>query len=371
MPTEKPLGPFRRMMRPPNSTAAILLSYGVDEVDIFRRADRVLRGDDFEAFTAAGCSSDHGRVFLYVASMPRNRPAGHCAAAALCGKVTADRMQANGGRSVNAIVRIAGVALFISLIAGSPGNAQFWGGWGNWGGWGGQPQRQPQPRVPRPFNRFRTFFHSPHPQVARERQEPADYASAPGPQKKPDPSAANRVVVVGDGMADWLAYGLEETFAENPEFTILRRHRTTSGLIRYDPRRDVEWHQVIKGIIAADKPKFIAMMIGINDRQPIRERAAAPPRRMDPGKHRLRSGRLAQILPLLISSRLSRAARSRMSSGEGRGIAASEFSGAERRGGVSGRSNFTARSGKPPTSRGSMPPRRRACIRLTTLRRGL
>jgi hypothetical protein len=65
---------------------------------------------------------------------------------------------------------------------------------------------------------------------ARERQEPADYASAPGPQKKPDPSAANRVVVVGDGMADWLAYGLEDTFAENPEFTILRRHRTTSGL---------------------------------------------------------------------------------------------------------------------------------------------
>ena len=69
---------------------------------------------------------------------------------------------------------------------------------------------------------------------------------------------------------------LEDTFAENPEFTVLRRHRTTSGLIRYDPRSDVEWPQVIKELIAADKPKFIVMMIGINDRQPIRERAAAP-----------------------------------------------------------------------------------------------
>src|SRR6516225_7060932 len=154
-------------------------------------------------------------------------------------------MQLNRGRPLGAVVRIAGVALFISLVAGLPANAQFWGGWGNWGGWGGQPQ--PQPRAPRPYNHFGTFFRSPHPPIARERQEPADYASAPSPQKKPDPSAANRIMVVGDGMADWLAYGLEDTFAENPEFAILRRHRATSGLIRYDPRRDVEWHQVIKG----------------------------------------------------------------------------------------------------------------------------
>jgi len=176
------------------------------------------------------------------------------------------------------------VALFISLVAGLPANAQFWGGWGNWGGWGGQPQPQPQQRAPRPFNHFGTFFRSPHPPIARERQEPADYASAPTPQKKPDPSAANRIMVVGDGMADWLAYGLEDTFAENPEFAILRRHRTTSGLIRYDPRRDVEWPQVIKELIAADKPKFIVMMIGINDRQPIRERAAAPAPGNVPGR---------------------------------------------------------------------------------------
>ena len=101
-----------------------------------------------------------------------------------------------------------------------------------------------------------------------------DYSYAPGSQKTPDPSVANTIVVVGDGMADWLAYGLEDAFTENPEFAILRRHRTTSGLIRYDPRRDVEWPQAIKEIIAADKPKFIVMMIGINDR-----RSGSAPRR--------------------------------------------------------------------------------------------
>src|SRR5262249_10083673 len=54
---------------------------------------------------------------------------------------------------------------------------------------------------------------------------------------------------------------------------------SASGLIRYDLRRDIEWPQVIREMIAADKPKFIVMMIGVNDRQQIRERAptANPP----------------------------------------------------------------------------------------------
>jgi uncharacterized protein len=79
--------------------------------------------------------------------------------------------------------------------------------------------------------------------------------------------------VLGDGNADWLAYGLEDTFAEKPEIAVVRKHRTESGLIRYDQRRDVEWPQVAREIIAAEKPKFIVMMIGNNDRQTIREKA--------------------------------------------------------------------------------------------------
>jgi hypothetical protein len=77
-------------------------------------------------------------------------------------------------------------------------------------------------------------------------------------------------------MADWLAYGLEEAFAETPEMAIVRKHRTISGLIRYDTRRDVEWPQIVKEMIAADKPKLIVMMIGAHDRQPIRERTPTP-----------------------------------------------------------------------------------------------
>src|SRR5262249_13089147 len=45
------------------------------------------------------------------------------------------------------------------------------------------------------------------------------------------------------------------------------------GLIRYDQRRDSEWPQVAREIIAAEKPKFVIMMIGNNDRETIRENA--------------------------------------------------------------------------------------------------
>ncbi len=44
------------------------------------------------------------------------------------------------------------------------------------------------------------------------------------------------VVVLGDAMADWLAYGLEDAFAEQPDIGVIRKHRTVSGLIRYQPR---------------------------------------------------------------------------------------------------------------------------------------
>src|SRR5262249_381178 len=104
------------------------------------------------------------------------------------------------------------------------------------------------------------------------REAPADYSHAPPPSQK-KPEANTPIVVMGDANADWLAYGLEEAFSEKPEISIIRKHRTDAGLIRYEARRDTEWPQVVREAIAADKPKFIVMMIGNNDRQQIREKA--------------------------------------------------------------------------------------------------
>ena len=170
---------------------------------------------------------------------------------------------------------VAAAAAGISLALLWPAQAQFWD-WGNrpqrqqqynnnnwnnnWGGWGGGGWND------RRYDPYR-----------QEREAPVDYSRAP-PASQKKPEATTSIVVMGDGNADWLAYGLEDAFSENPEIAVVRKHRTDFGLIRYDQRRDLEWPQVAREIIAAEKPKFVVMMIGNNDRQTIREKAPPAPR---------------------------------------------------------------------------------------------
>ena len=51
---------------------------------------------------------------------------------------------------------------------------------------------------------------------------------------------ANTVLVLGNSMADWLAYGLEDALSDTPEIGVVRKHRTVSGLIRYDSRNEAQ-----------------------------------------------------------------------------------------------------------------------------------
>ena len=189
-------------------------------------------------------------------------------------------VEAKSGRSgigsglLRALGTVAAAGLALALL--SPAQAQFWSPFGS-------PRRPPapiqqqqqyQPQYQQQYNPFGGFFGPPQEQrpVA-----PPDNSHAPSPQAhKSDLAPTTSVVVMGDAMADWLAYGLEDAYSERPEIGIVRKHRTTSGLIRYDPRRDVDWAQTAREIIAAEKPKFIVMMIGVNDHQQIRERAPAP-----------------------------------------------------------------------------------------------
>jgi hypothetical protein len=106
--------------------------------------------------------------------------------------------------------------------------------------------------------------------VPSERQ--ADFTRAPPPRKVDSPPTSN-VMVLGDSMADWLAFGLEEALADTPEIGVVRKHRAGSGLIRYDARNEAQdWAQAAREAIAASKPQFIVMMIGLHDRQAIRAR---------------------------------------------------------------------------------------------------
>src|SRR6202050_1041368 len=138
------------------------------------------------------------------------------------------------------------------------GLPQRGGGFGGGGGWPGgdlfAPFQQPAPR--------------------RERVIREDYSRAPSPEKRETVPERN-VLVLGDAMADWLAYGLEDAYAEQPDMGVIRRHKTVSGLIRYQPKGDpADWAAAAKTILPAEKPDVIVVMLGLNDRVSLREPAA-------------------------------------------------------------------------------------------------
>jgi hypothetical protein len=156
------------------------------------------------------------------------------------------------------------VALLIGIAA--PASAQFFN-------FGGPPRPQYQQGPQRgPGGWFGGDLFAPFQQQAPRVIE--NYSKAPPPQKH-DAVAERNVLVLGDAMADWLAYGLEDAYAEQPDMGVIRRHKTVSGLIRYQPKGDpADWAAAAKTILAAEKPDVIVVMLGLNDRVSLREPAA-------------------------------------------------------------------------------------------------
>ena len=99
----------------------------------------------------------------------------------------------------------------------------------------------------------------------------------PPPPRKLDTPPTTTVMVIGDTMADWLAYGLEEVLSDTPDVGVVRNIRPTSGLVRYDAKNDsLEWSGVVKDALVNEKPSAIVIMLGLNDRLPFRDKV--PPK---------------------------------------------------------------------------------------------
>src|SRR5947209_13390364 len=125
--------------------------------------------------------------------------------------------------ALGAALALGGVTLAGAVLTASPAAAQFWG----------DPFAQPRPQraVPQQQNPFGGFFQqqpSPFWQPMRPprpaRPALGDFSKAP-PPRKPDTPPVTNVLVLGDAMADWLGYGLEEAYADNPEFGVTRKIR--------------------------------------------------------------------------------------------------------------------------------------------------
>ncbi len=105
--------------------------------------------------------------------------------------------------------------------------------------------------------------------VARRMLEPAAPVAAAGaPQpKSPDPDVV--IAVLGDTLAELMGAGLDDAFADQPKTVVIRRTRPDSGLVRNDFH---DWPKAARELLASDQRVSIAvMLIGSNDRQPIRD----------------------------------------------------------------------------------------------------
>jgi len=166
------------------------------------------------------------------------------------------------------------LAIAAGIVLGivGPTSAQFFGGFqqrpqpqrgggGFGGGWFGNNM----------FDPFQQY--GPQPRWRRQTQPAVreDFSKAPPPLKH-DTVPQSQILVLGDAMADWLASGLEDAYADQPEMGVIRKHKTVSGLIKYQPKGDpADWAAAAKGILATEKPDAIVIMLGLDDRVAMRE----------------------------------------------------------------------------------------------------
>src|SRR3954471_14580839 len=162
------------------------------------------------------------------------------------------------------------VAMALLVGIAGPASAQFF----NFGGFGAPPrppQAVPQPRGGGWFGNDFFPFRQEAPKRAPVRE---DFSKAPPPEKRDAsaPPPERNILVLGDAMADWLGYGLEDAYSEQPDMGVIRKHKTVSGLIKYQPRGEAaDWTAAAKAILATEKPDAIVAMLGMHDRVAIRE----------------------------------------------------------------------------------------------------
>jgi hypothetical protein len=160
-------------------------------------------------------------------------------------------------RRISAAAATATRRWFADSGGGWFGNEQRGGGWFGNDTYAPYQQQYPQPR------------HGGKRPAVRE-----DFSKAPPPEKR-NTVPERHILVLGDSMADWLAYGLEDVYADQPEMGVIRKHKTVSGLIKYQPKGNpADWAAAAKGILATEKADAIVVMLGLDDRVAIREPAA-------------------------------------------------------------------------------------------------
>ena len=144
-----------------------------------------------------------------------------------------------------------------------------------------------------PFGRGRSLFNFPErpapPKpvyVEPPSNEPSGsvYASSADADQQRFLGASEYVVVMGDTMAEQLSQGLADGFVtERPEVAIVKKTRANTGFVRADV---YDWTAQANALLDKEKATAILVLLGVNDRQPLRD---------SDGAHEFRSERWREL----------------------------------------------------------------------------
>ncbi|MGE7418792.1 SGNH/GDSL hydrolase family protein [Methylobacterium tarhaniae] len=129
--------------------------------------------------------------------------------------------------------------------------------------------RTPRPRREREREREREVVHSREGRsVQRPKPRPAPVVARPAaPKPKTDPRT--QIAVFGDSLAELLGQGLDTVYEAKPDVVVIRRAKGDSGLVRKDV---VDWPKAAEDYLKSNpKLSYAVVMIGANDRQPLRD----------------------------------------------------------------------------------------------------
>lgn len=117
---------------------------------------------------------------------------------------------------------------------------------------------QPRATTPQPRQRVAP--------VVRRREAPVVVRDDP---VIPKVDVAHHVLVMGDSLANLLANGLDDALNNRPDVEVIHKAKPDSGLVRSD---FYDWPKAVSELLASDQKISIGViLLGLNDRQPIRE----------------------------------------------------------------------------------------------------
>jgi hypothetical protein len=140
-------------------------------------------------------------------------------------------------------------------------------------------QQQPRQQQPQQRSLFQMFWQLPaQPQAAapqpRQRVAPVVRRREAPVVVRDDPvipkvDVSSHIVVMGDSLANLLANGLDDALNNRPDVEVIHKAKPDSGLVRSD---FYDWPKAVSDLLASDQKISIGVvLLGLNDRQPIRE----------------------------------------------------------------------------------------------------